>query len=140
MAMALSAFAPQEIYFNKHYHDDSDSLKDSYCGYYGANEQFRSKLTAKELVFQVLKNRVDNIDVDRCCPGAEDPFFVADMGEIYRQHLRWKMNLSRVKPFYGRSRRCGRARGCSSVLTIIPPNSGQVQPRSGDPSPHGFPR
>ncbi|KAN0075621.1 Pyridoxal-dependent decarboxylase, pyridoxal binding domain containing protein [Elaphomyces granulatus] len=100
MAMALSAFAPQEIYFNKHYHDDSDSLKDSYCGYYGANEQFRSKLTSKELVFQVLKNRVDNIDVDRCCPGAEDPFFVADMGEIYRQHLRWKMNLSRVKPFY----------------------------------------
>jgi hypothetical protein len=33
---------------------------------------------------------------------------VADMGEIYRQHLRWKMNLGRVKPFYGRSRHSAR--------------------------------
>ena len=31
----------------------------------------------------------------------EDAFYVADMGEVYRQHLRWKMNLARVKPFYG---------------------------------------
>jgi ornithine decarboxylase len=26
---------------------------------------------------------------------------VADLGDVYRQHLRWKLNLPRVKPFYG---------------------------------------
>lgn len=61
-------------------------------------------LAAKDLVLDVLKKRASEIDVDNCTPGAEDPFYVADMGEIYRQHLRWKMNLGRVKPFYGRSR------------------------------------
>jgi ornithine decarboxylase len=28
---------------------------------------------------------------------------VADLGEVYRQHLRWKLNLPRVRPFYGES-------------------------------------
>jgi ornithine decarboxylase len=35
--------------------------------------------------------------------GEEDAFFVADLGEVYRQHLRWKKNLGRVKPHYGKS-------------------------------------
>jgi ornithine decarboxylase len=30
---------------------------------------------------------------------------VADLGEVYRQHLRWKLNLPRVKPFYGTTHR-----------------------------------
>ena len=28
-------------------------------------------------------------------------FFVADLGEVYRQYVRWTKNLIRVKPFYG---------------------------------------
>lgn len=64
----------------------------------------QSRLTAKDLVLDVLKKRATEVDVDHCGPGEEDAFYVADMGEVYRQHLRWKMNLGRVKPFYGKSR------------------------------------
>lgn len=68
----------------------------------GDNNLLQSSLTAKELVLDVLKKRAAEVDVDHCGPGEEDPFYVADMGDVYRQHMRWKMNLGRVKPFYGR--------------------------------------
>ena len=55
----------------------------------------------KALTKDVLKRRIEAIDTDTCGTGDEDAFFVADMGEVYRQHLRWKMNLKRVKPHYG---------------------------------------
>ena len=55
----------------------------------------------KFLTRDVLKRRVEAIDTDTCAAGDEDAFFVADMGEVYRQHLRWKMSLKRVKPHYG---------------------------------------
>ena len=57
---------------------------------------------SKALIQKVLKEQIARIDVDTCEPGEEDAFYVADLGEVYRQHLRWKMNLSRVKPFYGK--------------------------------------
>lgn len=60
--------------------------------------------TAKQLIGNALRHRVENIDHEFCEPGDEDTFFVADLGEVYRQQLRWKMNLPRVKPFYGKSR------------------------------------
>lgn len=63
----------------------------------------QSGLTAKELVLDVLKKRAAEVNTDGCGAGEEDPFYVADMGEVYRQHMRWKMNLGRVKPFFGRS-------------------------------------
>ena len=55
----------------------------------------------KELVQHALKERIKGIDPSNCEAGEDDAFFVADMGEVYRQHLRWKMNLKRVKPHYG---------------------------------------
>ena len=55
----------------------------------------------KTLTKDALKGRIEAIDTDTCAAGDEDAFFVADMGEVYRQHLRWKMNLKRVKPHYG---------------------------------------
>lgn len=58
----------------------------------------------KTLTQDTLRRRIQDIDTDGCNPGEEDAFFVADMGEVYRQHLRWKMNLKRVKPHYGSSR------------------------------------
>jgi ornithine decarboxylase len=57
---------------------------------------------SKELVINALKERIKSIDTDLCEAGEEDAFFVADMGEIYRQQLRWKKNLQRVKPHYGK--------------------------------------
>ncbi|KAI1290657.1 Mitochondrial 2-oxoadipate and 2-oxoglutarate transporter, partial [Mortierella claussenii] len=31
---------------------------------------------------------------------AENAFYVADLGEVYRQHMRWKTLLPRIEPFY----------------------------------------
>ncbi|GAM88822.1 hypothetical protein ANO11243_068560 [Dothideomycetidae sp. 11243] len=55
---------------------------------------------SRELIGDALKRRVEIIDEDTCAPGDEDAFFVADMGQVYRQHLRWKKNLKRVQPHY----------------------------------------
>jgi ornithine decarboxylase len=72
-----------------------ESTKGTYLELNGANNP-------KQLIGAALKDRVENIDHDICEPGDEDTFFVADLGEVYRQHMRWKLNLPRVKPFYGR--------------------------------------
>ena len=58
---------------------------------------------SKQLIGEGLKSRVEAIDHDTCSVGDEDAFFIADLGEVYRQHLRWKKNLGRVKPHYGES-------------------------------------
>ncbi|KAL9054806.1 MAG: hypothetical protein Q9162_003929 [Coniocarpon cinnabarinum] len=57
-------------------------------------------IASKRMIYQNLKNRINDLDQDTCEAGDEDTFFVADLGEVYRQHLRWKMNLGRVKPHY----------------------------------------
>jgi hypothetical protein len=31
----------------------------------------------------------------------DEPFFVADLGQVIRQHRRWRLNLPNVHPFYG---------------------------------------
>lgn len=36
-------------------------------------------------------------------PDAEKAFFVSDLSEVYKQHLRWKKCLPFVEPFYGAS-------------------------------------
>ena len=55
----------------------------------------------KRMIRGVMTERIAGIDHQICQPGDEDAFFVADIGEVYRQHMRWKMNLKRVKPHYG---------------------------------------
>ena len=68
-------------------------------------------------------------------PDAEAAFFVADLGHVYRQHLRWKRCLPNVTPFYGEQT-------CLSLfmiskseisvhvnLTLITPCSRQSKPR-----------
>ncbi|KAK6529072.1 hypothetical protein TWF694_004290 [Orbilia ellipsospora] len=55
---------------------------------------------SKALVAEALAQRIRNINLDKCEAGGEDAFFVADLGEVYRQHLRWKLNLPRIEPFY----------------------------------------
>ena len=70
-------------------------------GLHGHHDELAPGLAAKELIGQALCQRVEKINHEFCDPGEEDTFFVADLGEVYRQHLRWKLNLPRVKPFYG---------------------------------------
>ncbi|KAF2156965.1 hypothetical protein K461DRAFT_220752 [Myriangium duriaei CBS 260.36] len=55
---------------------------------------------SRELIGNALQQRVKLINEDTCLPGEEDAFFVADMGHVYRQHVRWKKNLRRVQPHY----------------------------------------
>jgi ornithine decarboxylase len=63
-------------------------------------------ISPKQLIGDALLQRIESIDPELCQPGDEDTFFVADLGEVYRQHMRWKMNLPRVKPFYGKYNSC----------------------------------
>jgi ornithine decarboxylase len=62
--------------------------------------QQNGAIVAKEMIGDALRSRVESIDHETCDPGDEDTFFVGDLGEVYRQHMRWKKNLPRVKPFY----------------------------------------
>ena len=55
---------------------------------------------AKRLIHRTLHNHIRSVDQDTCVAGEEDTFYVADLGEVYRQHRRWKLNLGRVKPHY----------------------------------------
>lgn len=105
-----------------------ESTKDSFIqnhngGNYGLNNP-------KQLIGNALKERVQTIDHDVCDPGDEDTFFVADLGEVYRQHMRWKKNLPRVKPFYGR---CFSPQSASSTNKL----SCQMQPRPSSHPPFG---
>jgi hypothetical protein len=86
----------------------------------------------KRLISQAMKQRIQEIDQDICEAGEEDTFFVADMGDVYRQHLRWKMNLSRVKPHYGK-KRILKLSLCSTKAKVSD-SSCQMQPRPSSPA------
>lgn len=77
----------------------TDTSSDSDCES-GAGSVDHGAKTAKELIGAALQQHIDNVDPHDCEPGAEDAFFVADLGEVYRQHMRWKNNLPRVTPHY----------------------------------------
>ncbi|KAJ3219786.1 Antizyme inhibitor 1 [Dinochytrium kinnereticum] len=49
-------------------------------------------------VEEILRSRVASSP--DCDPEAEDAFFVSDLGEVARQHLRWRTCLPRIEPFY----------------------------------------
>lgn len=45
--------------------------------------------------FKQQQTNLDSDDTD-----IEQSFFIADLGEVYRQFVRWKKNLPRIEPFY----------------------------------------
>lgn len=65
----------------------------------GAEIQDGAK-NARGMIGAALQQHIDNIDTDDCEAGAEDAFFVADLGEVYRQHVRWQKRLPRITPHY----------------------------------------
>jgi ornithine decarboxylase len=84
---------------------ENNIINDNKVDYVENNHGVESDVTgfaSKALIQKVLQEQIARINLDTCEPGEEDAFYVADLGEVYRQHLRWKMNLSRVKPFYGK--------------------------------------
>jgi ornithine decarboxylase len=54
-------------------------------------------------VGQALRDKINKIDCDVEHLEDQDTFFVADLGEVYRQFMRWKASLNRIKPHYGES-------------------------------------
>jgi len=105
MVMAPSAFTIDQDAITTVNHNKVDFV-DPHHGV----ESDATGFASKALVLKVLKEQIARIDIDTCEPGDEDAFYVADLGEVYRQHLRWKLNLPRVKPFYGEyasHRACG---------------------------------
>ncbi|PGH10361.1 ornithine decarboxylase [Blastomyces parvus] len=96
--MAPFAFVPHDIYVHQNYLDDSNNYKSSHN--HGGFDLFQAREASKDLIFDILKEKVAKIDTQTCHAGEEDPFYVADLGQVYRQHIRWKKNLGRVKPFY----------------------------------------
>lgn len=73
-----------------------------------------NKNCAQRLISEALRERISGVNPDECEPGVENAFFVADLGEVFRQNVRWKLNLPRVEPFYGM---CSRGSHCGILLT-----------------------
>ena len=55
---------------------------------------------AKAMIGAALQKHIQGVNPHDCEAGEEEAFFVADVGEVYRQHMRWKDNLGRVTPHY----------------------------------------
>lgn len=51
-------------------------------------------------VLDVVREKLEAIQDDKWECDEENSFFVGDLGEVYRQHLRWKSLLPRIEPFY----------------------------------------
>ncbi|KAF9364563.1 hypothetical protein BGX34_001174 [Mortierella sp. NVP85] len=49
---------------------------------------------------QMLQARLASFDPETEDAEADNAFYVADLGEVYRQHLRWKALLPRIEPFF----------------------------------------
>jgi ornithine decarboxylase len=95
--MAPSATTTDETYTTNVFTDINIVSVDD-----GGETDTYGALVSKDIIYNAMMKKIAQIDVDTCQPGEEDAFYVADLGEVYRQHLRWKMNLGRVKPFYGK--------------------------------------
>lgn len=66
----------------------------------GAEYDHDGAKIAKEMIGAALQKQILGVNPHECEDGAEDAFFVADLGEVYRQHMRWKKHLKRVTPHY----------------------------------------
>ncbi|KAG0301167.1 hypothetical protein BGZ98_008564 [Dissophora globulifera] len=51
-------------------------------------------------VSDMLEARLAAFDPQSGDAEAENAFYVADLGEVYRQHLRWKTLMPRIEPFF----------------------------------------
>ncbi|KAF9112314.1 hypothetical protein BGX27_003633 [Mortierella sp. AM989] len=51
-------------------------------------------------VANMLATRLGSFDSESDDLESENAFYVADLGEVYRQHLRWKTLLPRIEPFF----------------------------------------
>lgn len=53
-------------------------------------------------VKEVIQDKLSAISSLKWESDQENAFFVGDLGEVFRQHLRWKALLPRIEPFFGK--------------------------------------
>ncbi|KAF9432216.1 hypothetical protein BGZ76_011097 [Entomortierella beljakovae] len=51
-------------------------------------------------IADMLATRLASFDPESEDAESENAYYVADLGEVYRQHLRWKTLLPRIEPFF----------------------------------------
>ncbi|KAI9312369.1 pyridoxal-dependent decarboxylase [Dichotomocladium elegans] len=51
-------------------------------------------------VQKVIKQKLEAMALEKLDADQGNAFFVGDLGEVYRQHLRWKSLLPRIDPFF----------------------------------------
>ncbi|KAG0746718.1 hypothetical protein G6F57_002708 [Rhizopus arrhizus] len=51
-------------------------------------------------VEQIAREKIQSISNQKWESDQENAFFVGDLGEVFRQHLRWKALLPRIEPFF----------------------------------------
>lgn len=55
---------------------------------------------SERLIAEALNQEISNINHETCEAGAEDSFFVCDLGKVERLVKIWKQSLPRVHPYY----------------------------------------
>ncbi|CAI6096802.1 hypothetical protein V2G26_016289 [Clonostachys chloroleuca] len=96
MVLATATLDYHHVQTNNHLFVKKPHLIDETLHFHQENDA----IDPKQLIGEALHQRVEAVDHEMCDPGDEDTFYVADLGDVYRQHLRWKKNLPRVRPFY----------------------------------------
>ena len=84
------------------------NIPEKYASISLSHEAEKSKEKSEEgrekswnLTQEIMRARVNTIESTSRSSDETGAFMVADMGEVYRQYQRWKVNLPRVKPYYG---------------------------------------
>ncbi|KAI9470027.1 MAG: ornithine decarboxylase [Benjaminiella poitrasii] len=73
---------------------------------FNALEIFKSAVPSPDMEIQnklipdVIQSRLQTVSSQKWDFEPESAFFVGDLGEVFRQHLRWKALLPRIEPFY----------------------------------------
>ncbi|KAI9253376.1 pyridoxal-dependent decarboxylase [Phascolomyces articulosus] len=67
---------------------------------FNSKQPLQDKLVYTRSVKQVIKEKLEAMSTQKWELDQENAFFVGDLGEVYRQHLRWKSLLPRIEPFF----------------------------------------
>lgn len=67
----------------------------------GDKMKLPSAFSPDELARFVIQARLALLDNESGSVEDDEPFFVADLGQVYQQHQRWTRSLPAVRPFYG---------------------------------------
>lgn len=80
------------------------------------------------LVDEVIRGRLLQLE-SQCLSLRDAPFFVADLGQVFQQHRRWKSCFPDIQPFYGKSfpsRYCKRPPAANALSVAVKCNRDPV--------------